>query len=252
MLVRSAFFLFLLCSIHSASALDAFEIQVYDAEIDKPNEAALEVHLNNVLEGNSESDYPGGSASNHLTHMTLEPSIGMTPFWEIGGYLQFGMFPDGHTDFAGVKFRNKFILPQDKSSPWQFGSNFEVSYIPHLFEESLFGGEIRPILGYTIESWTLLLNPILSFAFSTPSQTPVFEPALKLLWNTHHGFAIGPEYYASVGPLDMIPSIQNQEHLLFLALDLLNADWEWNVGFGRGLTDSANSWTVKTIIGHSL
>jgi len=250
--VFTAFFLLLICSFDSAWALDAFEIQVYDAEIDKPSQAALEIHLNNTLKGHSKSDYDGGLPSNHLTHMTLEPSLGITPYWEMGGYLQYGMSPDGHTDFAGVKYRNKLVMPKEQTAPWQFGANFEISYIPHLFEDSLFGGEIRPILGYSVASWTLLFNPILGFSFSTPSQVPVFEPALKMIWDTHRGFTIGPEYFASVGPLDMIPAIQNQEHLLFLALDLTNSDWEWNVGVGRGLTDSANAWTVKSIIGHSL
>ena len=36
---------------HPAHAIDAFEIQVYDASVNEPFQPSLEVHYNNVLEG---------------------------------------------------------------------------------------------------------------------------------------------------------------------------------------------------------
>ena len=78
-----------------ALALDAFEIQVYNAEVNKPGEASLEIHLNNVLKGSAESE---GAIlpSDKMTHVTFEPAIGITPFWEMGGYFQTARAENNH------------------------------------------------------------------------------------------------------------------------------------------------------------
>lgn len=232
-----------------AFGLDAFEIQVYDAEIDKPQVTSLETHLNTVVSGQKESDSPALLPSDHLTHLTFEGALGMTRFWETGFYFQAARTSDNLLYYAGVKWRNKFVVPRDVSGPWHLGVNLEVSTIPERFDDSAWGGEIRPIVGFEDARWQILFNPILELAFSTPGQTPSFEPAFKIRLNTGYGFGIGPEYYARLGEVNHIPSFGDQTHLLFLALDLLDSKYEWNIGVGRGLTESADPWTLKTIFG---
>ncbi|HEY1535285.1 MAG TPA: hypothetical protein VGF76_14760, partial [Polyangiaceae bacterium] len=70
-----------------ARAVDPFEIQVYDGTANAPGAPGLELHLNTVPDGRKTAQ-PPELAPNHQTHLTLEPSLGIEPWWELGGYLQ--------------------------------------------------------------------------------------------------------------------------------------------------------------------
>jgi len=136
--VRLAFLMTLAAT--PALAVDAFEIQIYDGSADAPGQAGLEVHLNQ----------PKGGP----LHFTLEPSYGITEFWELGGYFQTA---DGK--YEGVKLRSKFVTPESFSTSFRLGLNFELSRIPN----EGWGGEIRPILAFENERFLVAVNPIVSF-----------------------------------------------------------------------------------------
>ena len=87
-----------------ALAFDPFEIQVYDGSIDERHQAGLELHVNRPRDG--------------PLHLTLEPSFGLTDFWELGGYFQTA---DGR--YEGVKLRTKLALPLGR---FRAGVNFEL------------------------------------------------------------------------------------------------------------------------------
>ena len=103
-----------------AFALDPFEIQVYDGTANAAGAAALEVHLN----------------SNDRAHMTLEPSYGVTSWWELGAYVQGALLSDGSLDYAGAKLRSKFVTPPGFDEHFRFGINLEVSLLPRAFDAS--------------------------------------------------------------------------------------------------------------------
>ena len=63
--------------------MDAFEIQVYDATADAQRAIGLELHLNGVVRGSRELPDPPELPLNHQAHFTLEPSYGVTEFWEL-------------------------------------------------------------------------------------------------------------------------------------------------------------------------
>lgn len=233
-----------------ALALDAFEIQVYEAEVNKPGQAGLEIHLNHVAEGQKEQAYPEEIPSHGLTHLTFEPSYGLTSTWELGGYLQFARTSDGRTYYGGFKLRSKWVVPKEKTAPYFLGLNVEVGRIPMRFEEDGWATEFRPILGVELGQWLFDLNPIFGWSLSGKDGiAPHLEPALKIRYDTKLGFGVGTEYYAGFGPLDKIPGLKDQEHVLFLAGDLIDGPIELNVGVGYGLTQASNRWTAKTIVG---
>jgi hypothetical protein len=64
-----------------ARAQDPFEIQVYDATTAGPLEPGLEVHLNHFFEGTTEPSPQGEVPTEHLTHLTFEPHLGLTSWW---------------------------------------------------------------------------------------------------------------------------------------------------------------------------
>ncbi|HEY8077390.1 MAG TPA: hypothetical protein VIF62_24860, partial [Labilithrix sp.] len=110
--------------------MDAYEIQVYDGTADAPGEVGAELHANRDTRARE-------------THLTLEPSYGVTKNWELGCYVQTAFLEDGSYAWSGGKLRSKHV--------WQIGdevrvgANFEVSLVPKRVEPDGWGGELRPI-----------------------------------------------------------------------------------------------------------
>lgn len=176
-----------------ALAFDPFEIQVYDGTADGRGEFGLEVHLNR---------------HHDATHLTFEPSFGVTGFWEVGGYLQ---LEQGR--YQGVKLRSKLVAPEGTFEHLRLGLNFEIALEPG----GNWGGEIRPILAWEDRHLLLAVNPNLGFPAS-------FEPAAMVKLKLGP-VAIGPEYYGSSGG----------EHYLLGAIDLISVSrLELNFGLGGG------------------
>jgi hypothetical protein len=235
-----------------ARAIDAFEIQVYDASINEPLQPSLEVHYNYVFEGRSSPSYPNEIPPDHLNHLTLEPALGIARYLEAGGYLQFVIDSHGDGHWAGVKLRTKWVVPEDTWEHWRLGVNVEVSRIPHPFEPDAWSSEVRPILGYETGRWSYYVNPILDWSLSGGNGVPDFSPAAKLRWDTGLGWGVGVEYYADIGQLNSVPPTSQQEHYLFLVGDLLNGPMELNFGLGYGVTNASNRWVLKVILGKAL
>ena len=85
-----------------AAAIDRFEIQVYDAEINEPGHFGAELHVNYTANGVREPAYPGEVAPYHTARFTLEPAIGVTRWLELGAYLLTYAAPSEGFDFGGV------------------------------------------------------------------------------------------------------------------------------------------------------
>jgi hypothetical protein len=185
-----------------AAAFDPFEIQIYDGTADPQGSPGLEIHLNQ---------------HHDRWRMTLEPSYGITSFWEVGGYFQ---TEDG--EYAGVKLRTKIVAPE--RGHLRLGINFELSRLP----VEGWGGEIRPIIAWEDERFIFAANPIVSFPAS-------FEPAGMAKIKVGP-VALGLEYYASVP----------HEQYLLAAADLIALkNVELNVAVGDG-----SARIAKMIVGY--
>ena len=254
-----------------ARAGDLFEIQVYEAEVNRPWQPGLEAHLNYTMSGRKAPAYPGEQAPHQVGRLTLEPALGITEFLEIGVYLQNMINADGQYKFAGWKLRTKWVVPRRYTGRFFFGINAEIGKVPRAVEEEGWANEFRPIAGYYDGHWLFDVNPIFGYALSGPDKLrPDFEPAGKVAFNTQYGFMIGAEYYAGLGYLSSLPAPRSeQDHLLFLTFDLAEAaaqqappaandgeaeeeSWELNLGIGRGLTDATpQNWIAKAIFGRA-
>ncbi|TMA43815.1 MAG: hypothetical protein E6J82_05955 [Deltaproteobacteria bacterium] len=195
-----------------ALAFDPFEIQVYDGRADDQGQAGLEVHVNR----------PRGGTLN----VTLEPSFGVLPFWELGGYFQTS---DGR--YEGVKLRTKFVTPAGWHDNLRLGLNGEIARIPN----EGWGGEIRPILAWENARFLFAANPNVGFPLS-------FEPGVMAKLKLGP-IAAGLEYYGS---------LTEGEHYLFEAIDLLALEGvEVNAAVGEGLTSASQSLIFKMILGYA-
>src|ERR1022692_289874 len=225
-----------------AWAVDPFEIQVYDGTVNPPGTPGIELHVNSVISGRRDA-VPPELPPNHQTHFTAEPSIGITDWWEVGGYLQPTLRADGTFDYAGNKLRTKLVWPSRENSPFRWGVDLEISRLPEQYDRNRWGGEIRPIATWTSRGGNIFasFNPIvdLSLAGQGSGEMPSFEPAAATCYVIARVMSAGLEYYADLGPIARWLPPSEQEHYVFEVINVLG--WkhvELNFGAGEGLTQA--------------
>jgi hypothetical protein len=234
-----------------ASAALSDEIQVYDDDINAPREVGLELHVNTTPKGRSLPDYPGEVVPNHGLRITPEFSYGMTRVWEAGLYIPSSFDSAGHGSLAGWKLRLKW-LPlhgDDSAAGWYAGANGELSRLQQKFSASQNSFELRTIGGYRADSWLLAVNPVFGWDLSPGyrSGTPDFSLGIKATRDVAEKVAVGAEYYSEMGKTSHILALRDQANTLFAVIDAQFKSWGINFGIGRGLTGSADKWTVKAI-----
>jgi hypothetical protein len=236
-----------------ARAVDPFEIQVYDGTANDPGQPGIELHTNHVASGVRDVA-PPELAPHRQTHMTLEPSIGVTRSWELGGYFQTTLRGDGHFDYSGVKLRSKLVTPPDWHPHVRLGLNIELAFLPEAYDPDRVGSELRPIAAWESDDWLFAINPIVGVAFAGEGLRagPSFEPALMAVRKIANVVSVGVEYYADFGPIADPEPLRSQAHYLYEVVNLLAVpDLELNVGLGEGLTPASNGFVIKTIVGYS-
>jgi len=231
---------------------DPFEIQVYDGTANPAGVPGIELHVNDWATGQRDATAPEAPLHGQL-HFTLEPSLGVAPYWELGAYLQMAVRTDaGVADWAGAKLRSKFVTPPDWDPHWRLGLNLELSYLPETYDRSRWGSEVRPIVAWHNDQWLFVINPIMGQSLSTPgaSDGPSLEPAAKLA-RALGPVALGLEYYGTIGPIAAPLPLRDQEHYIFEVVDFLRIEaFELNLGVGEGLTPASAGIVVKAIVGY--
>ncbi len=250
-------------------ALDRFEIQVYEDDVNEPGQPSLEVHLNYTARGTDTPAFPGEVPPDRVGRLTLEPALGATEWLELGAYVQGFVAPGVAARFGGVKLRAKMVVPEHVRArlgvPLFLGLNAEIGRVPKSVEEQGWANEFRPIVGWRSADWLVVANPIFGYALTGPDRFRVdLEPCAKVALNTRRGFSVGAEWYGGLGFVDAILPPREQEHLLLAVLDLVPGEperggptaeespWELNVGVGGALTSATDRRVVvKAIVGRA-
>ena len=235
-----------------ARATDPFEVQVYDGTANAPGAPGLELHLNYVAIGSNVPPVSPELSLRHQAHATFEPSIGLLPWWELGGYLQTALRPDGEFDYAGVKLRSKFVTPPGWRKRWRLGINVELSLLPSTYDHDRWGNELRPIVAYEDDSWMAAVNPIIDTALAGSDfrSGPSFQPALMLLRKLD-AVSFGIEYYANLGPFSGFVPWKDEEQYVYEVANLLSIPhFELNAGIGEGLSSASSALVGKMILGY--
>ena len=240
--------------------MDKFEIQVYQGEHNDPWQPSIELHSNYTPVGHSERAYAAETPPDRALRFTLEPALGITDYLEFGAYLQTMVTPAEGVQFGGWKLRAKFVVPERAQWPVVLGINVELGRVPAHVEAAGWANEFRPIIGVELGRLGMFFNPIFGFGLTGEEKfKPDFEPAFKAKWNTNRGFALGAEYFASLGRFDKgFDAVSQQEHLAFVVFDLeppvgaAPSAWELNVAVGRSLTEATpQKWVMKAIVGRA-
>jgi hypothetical protein len=243
----------LLLVVEPARAQDPFEIQVYDGTANPAGVPGVELHLNDWATGHREGVPPEAPLHGQF-HATVEPSLGVTPWWELGAYIQSAVrTDDGVVDWAGAKLRSKFVTPPGYHPHLRFGVNLELSYLPSTYDRDVWGTEVRPIAAWHDREWLFAFNPIFDQSLAGPgaSDGPSFDPAAKAshAWGR---IALGLEYYGSIGPLASPLPPRQEAHYIYETFELVEVpNFELNIGIGEGLTPASAGIVMKAIVGYT-
>ncbi len=226
------------------------EIQVYTDDLEAPGAVGVELHVNTTPSGRSTPDYPGEITPRHGLRVTPEISWGLAQDWDAGLYLPFARTDGGAYDFAGPKFRLKWLArrpPAGQAGAFA-GVNGELAIVQRRFVEARRTLEIRPIVGYRGQQWLFAFNPTIGADLAGDERgVAQFHPSVKIARDIGGKTALGVEYYAELGRLGRPLPHGEQSHTLFLVVDA-ERRLGFNFGIGRGLTDASDRWTVKAIV----
>src|SRR3569833_1396103 len=232
-------------------AQDNYEIQVYGSETDDSGRTMVELHSNYTFNGGT-TIIDGQLPSNHVFHETIEITHGWTPWFETGFYFFNTIGSDGRTAYVGSHIRPRVAVPESWKWPVGVSISLEFGFQKAQYDANTCSLEIRPIIDKRWGAWYVSINPTLEQAFKGPDQRSgmIFSPNVKASYDVSKVVALGLEYYGSTGPFFHYVPLQQQEHQLFIATDLnFSTNWEFNAGYGFGLTNETDRSIFKVILG---
>jgi len=227
----------------------AEEIQIYMDEMNAPKEIGLDIHTNYVFKGNHTPDYPGAQAPDQVLRITPEFSYGLTPNLELGAYILMSHGSDERSTVDGEKVRLKFLATKEDGQHFYWGANVEVGRVNYRLDQNPWNGELKGIIGYRDERWTLATNPNIAWKISGPaSNPPSFHLDSKLAYKTEWGFDAGVESYNEFGPVAHMGHFDKESQTLFGVIDINVHGWDLDLGLGHGLNAASDRWLVKAVI----
>lgn len=233
------------------SAQENYEIQVYASPTMSKGKTMLELHSNYTFKA-APGTLPGMYSNNHVFHETIEITHGWTTWFETGFYIFTEVGNGNRTGYVGSHIRPRVAVPQNWNWPVGLSLSTEFGFQKSQYSESTSSLEIRPIIDKEWNKFYVSFNPTIEKSFKGIDSNDglVFSPNVKTSYDFTNVLTLGFEYYGSTGEVFNSLPLKSQEHQLFLATDLnFSPDWEFNAGFGLGLTNSADKAIFKLILG---
>jgi hypothetical protein len=228
------------------------EIQVYDGGLAPVGTFNLTVHSNFTPKGLTTPAFPGAVVADKSFNGVPEWALGVTPWFEAGLYLPL-YSRDKASGFVldGFKLRALFAVPQAGERTFFYGANFEFSINAHRWDTSRFTSEVRPIIGWHLKPWDIIVNPIVDTAYDGLKNLQ-FVPATRVAYTFPSGWTAAVEEYANFGPIHGFVPLGDQAHQLYGVVDRTWKGWNIEGGVGVGLTDASDRLTLKLILARDL
>jgi hypothetical protein len=242
-----------LCVFRAAPArAQTDEIQVYNAEIAPPGTFNLTLHDNYTPDGRRAPASPGGIVPNHTLNGVPEWAYGVTDWFEAGLYLPlYSVSGNGSVTYNGFKLRTLFVVPDAADRPFFYGVNFEFSRNTAHWDPNPNTQEIRPIIGWHLGTFDVILNPILDNSWKGVSRLD-FAPETRIAYNFNKTWAVAAEEYDDFGPLRGFLPASQQQHQIFGVIDFGGKPWSLEAGAGAGLTHASDHLVLKLILQRDL
>ncbi|MES2277701.1 MAG: hypothetical protein V4592_16870 [Bacteroidota bacterium] len=232
-------------------AQENYEIQVYGSGTTDKGHTMVELHSNFTTNG-SKVISDGQLPTNHVFHETIEITHGWTTWFETGFYIFNTVGSDGRSAYVGSHIRPRVAAPDEWHWPVGVSISTEFGFQKSAYSGSTCSLEIRPIIDKKWGGLYVSFNPTVekSYAGEDSDIGLTFSPNLKAAYDVSKIVALGIEYYGNTGRFFHYAPIQQEEHQLFIATDLsFSANWEFNAGYGWGLTHTGDSGIFKVILG---
>jgi hypothetical protein len=228
------------------------EIQVYDGGLAPVGVFNLTVHNNFTPIGIKTPAFPGAVIADKSFNGVPEWALGVTPWFEAGLYLPL-YSRDKVTGFGldGFKLRALFAVPNADDRRFFYGANFEFSVNAHRWDTARFSSEVRPIIGWHLKPFDIIVNPIVDTAYDGLKNLE-FVPATRVAYNFSSGWTLAAEEYDDFGPIHAFASRGQQVHQIYAVVDRTWKEWEIEGGIGAGLTDASDRLTLKLILARDL
>ncbi len=213
-------------------AQDNYEIQVYESGTVDAGATMVELHSNFTFQGSDEIA-AGTQSTNSALHETLEVTHGITPWFEIGGYLFTSSRRGSGWQWVGSHIRPRVAVPPEWKWPVGAGLSVEAGYQRRVYSADTWTVEIRPIIDRQIGPWYVALNPVVERSLDGADAGGGFgfSPNAKISLAVESAIAVGLEYYGSIGPIADPDPVREQQHQIVPAVDLYVSP-EWEVNFG--------------------
>ena len=237
-----------------AGAQGNYEIQVYGAETVAPKSLMLELHSNYTFKG-LRFPLDGTAPTHHAEHETIELTMGLTSWSEIGFYLFTSEQSGLGAQWVGDHIRPRVRIPEEWKWPVGLSLSTEIGYQRALFSQDTWTWELRPIIDKTMGPWYVSLNPALERSWHGPGTAAgmEFAPNVKVGYDFTEEVAGGIEYYGALGNVRHFDPADERQHQFFAAVDLnVSPQWEINFGFGVGTTQATDHLMAKLIVGRRI
>ena len=241
----------LLVSSRAASG-QSDEIQVYDGGLSAPGIFNLTWHNNFTPKGIATEPYPAGVVADQSFNGVTEWAYGVTDWFEQGLYLPLYTHDKNlGWGYNGFKVRELFAVPHADVRTFFYGVNFEFSINEPRWDDYRYTSEVRPIVGWHLGQWDVIVNPILDTAYDGWGNLE-FVPATRVAYNFKSGWTLSAEEYSDYGPLNGFYSAGEQSHQLYGVVNKAFGSIEIETGVGVGLTDVTDRCTLKLLVIHDL
>jgi len=228
------------------------EIQVYDANHADPGVLNLTWHNNFTPSGIPTPAFPGAVVADKSFNGVTEWAYGVTSWFEQGLYLPlYSVDKNLGGTIDGFKLRELFTVPHAADRTFVYGVNFEFSFNSKHWDANRHTSEIRPIIGWHLKPWDIIVNPILDSSYDGVKNLD-FAPATRLAYNVTDTWAVAAEEYDDFGPLHQFHAASDQAHQLYAVVDRTSKVLDVEFGIGFGLTTASDKLTLKLLVSKDL
>jgi hypothetical protein len=151
----------------------------------------------------------------------------------------------------GFKLRTLFAVPNADSRRFFYGANFEFSYNAKYWDLKRITSEIRPIVGWHMDTVDIIVNPILDTAYDGVKNL-IFAPSTRVAYSVAPAWQLAFEEYSDYGAVRHFNRTTEQAHQIFAVVDHTAKYMDIEAGVGVGLTGSSDKLQLKLILSRDL
>ncbi|HEX3866540.1 MAG TPA: hypothetical protein VHV78_07285 [Gemmatimonadaceae bacterium] len=202
----------------------------------------------------SSSVCTNNAETSHIGHETVEATVGLTSWSEIGLYAFSDEPRFANAQYVGSSIRPKIAVPNSWQWPIGIALSMELEYDRPQVSSDTWSWELRPIIDKSLGRWYLSVNPTLVRTLEGPGAANGVQlsPSGKVNFDFTQLISGGVEYYSAYGRITHVAPAADQVQQIFGAADLhVSALWEINVGVGIAETPATNHLVAKVIFGRS-